>query len=140
MPKFATLVSLVFLGLFASGLNPVHAASSGYAVADVNLRSGPGFRYRVKAVIPRRARITIYRCRVRWCRVSWRGIRGWTSRRYVAFTRTYRPRRRVYRPPFYDPYYDDPFYDPFYGPPRIYYPRRGGVIILKRGKYRILRR
>ena len=91
----------------------MHAASSGYAVTDVNLRSGPGVRYRVKAVIPRRARITIYRCRVRWCRVSWRGIRGWTSRRYVAFARTYRPRRRVYRPPFYDPYYDDPFYDPF---------------------------
>ena len=125
MNKIKLLISLILFGFLSIGWNPAYAATVGYVRADVNMRTGAGVRYRVKAVVPSGARITVYRCELRWCRVSWRGTRGWVSRRYIVISSRYRSRRRVY-PPLYDPYYDDPFYDPpviFYPRPRIRNPR-----------------
>ncbi len=108
---------------------PAEAAWRGTAVVDVNMRSGPGVRYRVKAVVPRGARVNVRFCRRSWCNVRFQGLRGWVSRRYIARSgrRVYRRPRYRYRPPvyIYPPFFDDPYYDwsPIYYPPRIYRPR-----------------
>lgn len=72
------------------------------ATADVNMRSGPGTRYRVILVIPRHATLNVRRC-TRWCSVRYAGYRGYVSRRYLAASR-YRDGVYIYRtPPLYLP-------------------------------------
>jgi len=109
---------------------PAQAAWRGYAVADVNMRSGPSVRYRVKVVVPRGSRLRVRNCRRSWCNVRFRRLRGWVSRRYISQSarRIYRRPRYRYRPPvyIYPPFFDEPYYDwpPIIYPPRI---RRPGI-------------
>lgn len=127
--RWSHIVLVTCVAILFNFVQPADAAWRGYAVADVNMRSGPGVGYRVKAVVPRGARVRVRYCRRSWCNVRFRGIRGWVSRRYISRQgrRTYRRPRYRYRPPvyIYPPLYDEPYYDwpPVYNPPRIYAPR-----------------
>ncbi len=50
------------------------------------IRSGPGIRYRKVGAIPYNAcRVRVYwrTCRGFWCRVYYRGVRGWSHTRYL---------------------------------------------------------
>ena len=114
------ILSTFLCFLLWAGASPAEAAWRGHAVADVNMRSGPGVRYRVIAVVPRGGRVTVRYChRTRaWCRVSWRRFGGWVSSHYIRATSRYVPyydppvyRRRIYRDPL------------IYAPRRIYRPR-----------------
>lgn len=64
-----------------------HAASWqwAYATANVNLRAGPSVSYPAVATVPYGSQVRLYGCLPRWswCDVSWRGIRGWMSGRYL---------------------------------------------------------
>ncbi len=60
-------------------------AASGFATANVNMRSGPSTAYPAVVVIPVGARLQIYGCLSydSWCDVSFAGGRGWVSGRYI---------------------------------------------------------
>ena len=45
----------------------------------LNLRDGPGQQYRVVVVLPAGSTVTIQECRGEWCRVDYRGQRGYVS-------------------------------------------------------------
>ncbi|MGJ3263349.1 MAG: I78 family peptidase inhibitor [Salinarimonas sp.] len=51
--------------------------------ADLNLREGPGTRYRVIAAMPRGSLVDVRACTDAWCEVGYRGRVGWASRRYL---------------------------------------------------------
>lgn len=63
-------------------------AASGFATANVNMRSGPSTAYPAVVVIPVGARLQIYGCLSydSWCDVSFAGGRGWVSGRYIQAT------------------------------------------------------
>lgn len=96
-------------------------AWTAWTTADLNMRSGPGTRYRVILVIPRHARVDVRHCD-RWCYVSFAGYRGYVSRRYLAANRyrdgvyiyrtppTYVVPRRIVPPPYVRPPYSRPPY------------------------------
>ena len=106
------------------------AAVSAYTTVAANMRAGPGVRYSVVAVVPRRQRVTVYGClpNRRWCDVRWRRHRGWISSRLLSRTTD---RRRFYDsgyvfPPviyfdfgtYHDRWYRDrPFYRQYQGQP-----------------------
>ena len=57
-------------------------------VADwdvLNIRSGPSSQRRIVGEIPPRGSGVhcLGPCRGSWCRISWRGIRGWVHMRYL---------------------------------------------------------
>lgn len=101
------LVRSALLGAFLSVMlfSAPAFALSGYTTADVNMRTGPGIRYARVTVIPARSLVNIRECLpdLYWCRVYWRGFRGWVSRHYLRYGE-YRPRS--------------------YGPPIIYFEHR----------------
>ncbi len=106
----------LILTLFA-GINTAEAAWRGYSLGDVNLRSGPSVRYRVKTVVPRGAELLVLRCRGSWCNVEWRRWNGWMSARLIGES-FYRPDTTYYDD---DDYYDEPYYDGLiYSVPRVY--------------------
>lgn len=47
--------------------------------SNLNLRAGPGAQHRVIVVMPAGASVTIGECRGEWCRVDYRGQRGYAS-------------------------------------------------------------
>jgi uncharacterized protein YraI len=51
--------------------------------SKLNLRDGPGQQYRVVAVMPAGASVTVGECRGEWCRVDYRGQRGYASRLHL---------------------------------------------------------
>lgn len=63
-------------------------AASGYATANVNMRSGPSTAYPAVVVIPVGARLQIHGCLATeaWCDVSFARGRGWVSGRYIQAT------------------------------------------------------
>ena len=83
-----------------SAVPDVASAGTGYVTTDLNLRSGPGTRYKRIAVIPSGHRVNIITCRGygSWCYVGYRGHRGYASGRYIG-AGGYRAPRRVYRQP-----------------------------------------
>lgn len=123
----ARLTAIAAAAMLALLLPAAALAASGYATGSVNLRSGPGTDYRVITTIPAGASVEVYGCDG-WCRVDYRGYRGWASARYISsappryrppvIERPYRP----YRPP-YDPFRPYPRRDPYCGPGALY----GGV-------------
>lgn len=119
MRKLGLFALVVLLVSVMAAEFSTRAAAANYVRADVNLRTGPGVRYRVKAVIPIGSRIFVQRCQRSWCKIRWTRRTGWINRRYIARTQ-YRPR---YEPPIYHPpvYIDPPFYR---GRPRYDRPRR----------------
>ncbi len=60
-------------------------AAAGVTTGAVNMRSGPGTRHAVLAVVPRGAGVAVRDCVTRrgWCRIEWRGRSGWISQRYL---------------------------------------------------------
>jgi uncharacterized protein YraI len=48
--------------------------------SKLNMRDGPGQQYRVLVVMPAGATVTVGECRGEWCRVDYRGQRGYVSR------------------------------------------------------------
>ncbi|MFD0918104.1 SH3 domain-containing protein [Pseudahrensia aquimaris] len=118
MKHFVIILSVI--GSFMLGPQQAYAAWNARAVADVNMRAGPGVRYRILDVIPAGRRVSVRRCIRSWCRVRFRGLNGWVSRRFLRPSRVRRGYRR-YR----DPYYEDPYWDgpSIYIRPRIRRPR-----------------
>lgn len=57
------------------------AASAATVTLDsnLNLRQGPGPQHRVVTVMPTGARIAVHGCSGEWCRVEYRGQRGYAS-------------------------------------------------------------
>lgn len=87
--RFIRFLSLLCVIIGVSGAFSVsaHAQRNVQAVAqvDLNMRSGPGTRYRVVRTIPRGARVAVLRCtdRYRWCEVKYSSRNGWVSARYL---------------------------------------------------------
>jgi len=84
--RIATMAALA--GLAVLGLGRAEAAVgpwSGYAIADVNERSGPSTVYPSITVVPAGAPIVIYGCLAdeTWCDISWGPNRGWMSAAYI---------------------------------------------------------
>jgi uncharacterized protein YraI len=63
--------------LLSSGV----AASARSAVVEtkLNLREGPGSQHRILVVMPEGATVTVGDCDGEWCRVTYRGQRGYAS-------------------------------------------------------------
>ena len=54
------------------------------ATAALNVRSGPGIRYRAVDVLDRGERVQVERCQSGWCRIRHDGADGWVSARYLS--------------------------------------------------------
>ncbi|MDP1584528.1 MAG: SH3 domain-containing protein [Bradyrhizobium sp.] len=53
-------------------------------VANVNLRASPGASYSIINVVPRGKLVNARFCISNgWCRVEWRGSKGWINGRYL---------------------------------------------------------
>jgi len=77
------LRSLLF-GCLILGPTAAQAADA-IATQALNMRSGPGTRYAVRAAIPAGHPIDVRACSRNWCQVHYRGHMGWASARYLAF-------------------------------------------------------
>jgi uncharacterized protein YraI len=111
-----TLRSLLIVGVLALAyaLPSSATAEPGYATGNVNLRTGPGSSYHKILVVPAGARLNVFRCSS-WCRVNYRGHRGWVFAKYVAAGRSYRRPAPFYRsPPPRFGYYRRPWWDDRY--------------------------
>ncbi|MBN7774866.1 peptidase inhibitor family I36 protein [Nitratireductor aquimarinus] len=91
------LMAFAALGLAAVLSVPARAQQNVQAVVttDLNMREGPGTRYRVVLTLPNGARVVTLRCtdRYEWCEVGYAGRTGWVSARYLRDTRpAYRDR------------------------------------------------
>jgi len=54
------------------------------ATANLNLRSGPGTRYRVIDILQRGQTVRVSSCQGGWCRVNASGLNGWAAQNYLA--------------------------------------------------------
>ena len=68
------------------------AQSYGAVIQDLNLRSGPSTGYRVLAVMPGGAPVSVHHCTGGWCQVTFGGRTGWASQRYLDLRVAYAPR------------------------------------------------
>ena len=101
----ATAASIVLATATAS------LASTGWSTGDVNMRQGPGTGYYTVGAIPRCASFTVYAENRGWYQVSWRGVVGWVSGRYVAYDDNHcHYQAPVLRAPSYQPHYQAPSY------------------------------
>ena len=81
----AAMKWLVITAVLASTLVLTPAANAqsryGYAVTNVNLRSGPDLGYPGIAVVPVGDEVLVQGCLDdwSWCDVSWQGLRGWMA-------------------------------------------------------------
>lgn len=74
------LCAILFSALASA---PAYAASA-RTLANVNMRASPGTSYAVVNIVPRGARVKASYCISNgWCRVTWRGNRGWIAGRYL---------------------------------------------------------
>ncbi|PWL18120.1 ligand-binding protein SH3 [Falsochrobactrum shanghaiense] len=75
--------AIVAVGLFSAG---AAQAANAIVTADLNVRTGPGTGYGVIGSIPNRAPLTVHGCSTgySWCQVSYGGLSGWASSRYLA--------------------------------------------------------
>lgn len=59
-------------------------AAAARTIANVNLRASPGVSYSILNVVPRGTLVNARYCISNgWCRVEWRGSKGWISGRYL---------------------------------------------------------
>lgn len=72
-------------------------ANAAYTKTSLNLRACASTSCHVKTVMPAGAHVKIRDCRGRWCRVKYRGVRGFASRRHIA-KGTYRRQPHYPRP------------------------------------------
>ncbi len=70
--------------LMVAALAFAGAAEASYVTADLNMRNGPGTNYRIIATIPGASSVRVYSCVRSWCKVKWRGARGWVARNYIS--------------------------------------------------------
>ena len=127
----ALAFSLAVIVVLIAGTS-AQAAWRGFAVTDVNMRSGPGTGYAVIDVVPEGGGVFVDSCGGNWCDVTWQGIDGYISRRYLEQTRILddAPPREIYPPVYEDDYEDDYFDEPEYreviviDPPRVRTHRR----------------
>jgi len=70
----------------AAGALLLSVSTAGAAVItnDLNLRNGPGTRYRIIDTMPAGAHVDVLGCSGAWCRVAWRGLVGYASAGYLA--------------------------------------------------------
>lgn len=54
-------------------------ARPGYLINNFNIFTGPGHDFERLARVPEDSRVEVHGCTpsFEWCRVSWRGVRGW---------------------------------------------------------------
>jgi uncharacterized protein YraI len=62
---------------------PTAMAASAHISADAHERTGPGATYRVIRTLPSGVAVTLDHCQGSWCRIAYKGRRGWVSARYV---------------------------------------------------------
>jgi uncharacterized protein YraI len=100
------------------------AAKSGIAIANVNLRSGPGTDAAIVATIPGGSPVRVESCDGEWCAVTWNGRSGYAIARNLDTSGTRRVTRyqppRPGIPPQAPLVYEQP--PVFYGPPVVYAP------------------
>lgn len=76
-------------GILAIGVLAAGAAQAADAIstADLNIRTGPGTGYAALGTIPGMAPVNVRGCTsgYGWCQVSYGGLFGWASSRYLAF-------------------------------------------------------
>ncbi len=83
--KLKTLTLAAGVLLASAGI-----ASAAVVTNDLNLRSGPGTRYRVVDTMPAGAHVRVLGCGGAWCRVDWHGRVGFASASYIGGGRAYR--------------------------------------------------
>jgi len=73
--------------LFASVVLVTTAAQATNAITTttLNVRSGPGVRYKPQTVLPAGYPVMAGSCTRYWCQVGFNGYNGWVSLRYLAF-------------------------------------------------------
>jgi uncharacterized protein YraI len=72
--------------VFAAMLpSTVVAAERAYAISEVNLRAGPNTQFPRVTTLPAGVSVMVYGCTYEWiwCDVTWQGLRGWISGRYL---------------------------------------------------------
>lgn len=81
--KFSFKAAIVAVGVLAAG---GAQAANAIVTADLNVRTGPGTGYGTIGSIPNRAPVTVHGCATgySWCQVSYGGLSGWASSRYLA--------------------------------------------------------
>ncbi|GAA5629264.1 hypothetical protein Brsp05_04563 [Brucella sp. NBRC 12953] len=74
------------LGILALTLSTNAYAASAIVTTSLNLRTGPGTQYRTLGSIPNGVGVVVAGCTsgYGWCRVSYAGMDGWASSRYIA--------------------------------------------------------
>ena len=92
MQKILLLPLVLLIGLMIAPATSHACACCGTwkvtNVADndhLNIRSGPGVRFRVVGAIPPHSACVIKtgQCRGNWCRVAYAEFKGWVSTRYL---------------------------------------------------------
>jgi uncharacterized protein YraI len=77
LPETALLCAIIFTAV------PAHAEHA-RAISNANMRIAPGISYPVVDIVPRGALVNARYCISNgWCRVTWRGNRGWINGRYL---------------------------------------------------------
>lgn len=72
---------LTVAGILALSALPAFAA---VVTSELNLRRGPGTNYNVIASMPAGARVRVGPCTGNWCKVGWRGHRGYAAAGYIS--------------------------------------------------------
>ncbi len=91
--KLSVAASVAFAALVSAGSAFACACCGTWQVVGVadkdvlNMRAGPGVRYRKIGAIPSGTGCVIKSatCRRRWCRVSYAGQSGWAHSRYLRY-------------------------------------------------------
>jgi len=79
----ALVATTMFMGAITLAAAPAHAAHA-RTTANVNMRASPGVSYPIVDVVPRGALVNARYCISNgWCRVTWRGNKGWINERYL---------------------------------------------------------
>jgi len=79
-----SLTRTAVAALLMAAVAMIHSiAQAAFASTALNERTGPGTRFPVVATIPARSFVGVRSCRGSWCRVTWRGVPGWASGRYL---------------------------------------------------------
>ncbi len=84
MNKIITFI--VVTVAFLTGVSIAQAGWDAYTTADVNMREGPGNRYRVIVVIPEGEPVHVHGCPGSWCDVEWHAYRGYVFGQYLSST------------------------------------------------------
>ena len=69
---------------FLISISTAQAGWDAYTTADVNMREGPGNRYRVIVVVPEGELVYVHGCPGSWCDVEWGSYRGYIFARYLS--------------------------------------------------------